>query len=71
MRKKWTIVCIMFLALVIIVIGCQKRQSTKEVYKDFQKQISDMNYYSCKAEVEVVGNKSPHNYVLIHTYKNR
>ncbi|HBE9437877.1 lipoprotein [Clostridioides difficile] len=70
MRKKWTIVCIMFLALVIIVIGCQKRQSTKEeVYKDFQKQISEMNYYSCKAEVEVVGNKSPHNYVLIHTYK--
>ncbi|MDU2661581.1 MAG: hypothetical protein E7C54_11805, partial [Clostridioides difficile] len=69
MRKKWTIVCIMFLALVIIVIGCQKRQSTKEeVYKDFQKQISDMNYYSCKAEVEVVGNESPHNYVLIHTY---
>ncbi len=43
----------------------------EEVYKDFQKQISDMNYYSCKAEVEVVGNKSPHNYVLIHTYKNR
>lgn len=28
-----------------------------------------MNYYSCKVEVEVVGNKSLYNYVLIYIYK--
>lgn len=67
--KKWTIVLIMICITIGIVIGCQKKESTKEeVYENFQKKISAMTSYTCEAEVEVVGNKSAHNYVFIHTY---
>ena len=70
MKKKWTILGIMFLAMVIIIIGCQKRASTKEeVYKDFQNKIYTMKEYTCKAKVKVIGNKSPYEYEYIHTYK--
>ena len=50
-------------------IGCQRRESTKEeVYKEFQKKIVTMSSYKCIAEIEASGNKSPHNYVFIHSY---
>jgi len=69
-KKKWTILGIMFLTMVIILIGCQKRASTKEeVYKDFQNKIYTMKEYTCKAKVKVIGNKSPYEYEYIHTYK--
>ncbi|MBO3444034.1 hypothetical protein JWF52_05840 [Clostridium sp. CCUG 7971] len=52
-----------------IVIGCQKKESTKEeLYEEFQKKILTMSSYKCTADVEVIGNKSAHNYVFIHNY---
>lgn len=67
--KKWTTIAIIFITIFTIVIGCQRRESTKEeVYKDFQKKIVNMSSYKCIAEVEVSGNKSSHNYVFIHSY---
>lgn len=70
MKKKWTILGIMFLTVVILIIGCQKKASTKEeVYKDFQDKIYTMNEYTCKASVKVIGNKSPNSYEYIHSYK--
>lgn len=70
MKKKWALLGIITLGMFIIIIGCQRRESTKEeVYKEFQDKISTMNYYRCIADVEVVGNKTPSKYSLIHTYK--
>ena len=69
MKKKWTVVLIFTCITIGIAIGCQRRESTKEeIYENFQKKISTMTSYTCKAEVEAIGNKSAHNYVFIHTY---
>ena len=67
--KKWTIISVILITIFTIVIGCQRRASTKEeIYKEFQKKIITMSSYKCIAEVEVIGNKSSHNYVFIHNY---
>ncbi len=67
--KKWTIFMAIAISIVSITIGCQKREATKEeTYGEFQKKIASISYYKCKAEVEVIGNKSAHNYEFIHTY---
>ena len=51
--KKWTIIIVIVISIIGIVIGCQKRESTKEeVYKEFQKKIVTMSSYKCIAEVE-------------------
>jgi len=68
-KKKWSILIVVIILITGIVIGCQKRNATKEeVYQDFQKKISTMSSYTCKAEVEAIGNKSQHKYEYIHTY---
>lgn len=57
------------ISIVGISIGCQKKEATKEeVYNEFQKKISVISHYKCKADVEVIGNKSSHKYEFIHTY---
>ena len=67
--KKWTTIAIIFITIFAIVIGCQRRESTKEeVYKEFQKKIVTMSSYKCVAEIEASGNKSSHKYVFIHSY---
>lgn len=67
--KKWTTILVILITIFAIVIGCQKRESTKEeIYKEFQKKIVTMSSYKCIAEVEAIGNKSTHNYVFIHNY---
>lgn len=70
MRKKWAIVILSLMAVVLIIgVGCQKRQSTKEeAYKNFQKKITNMSSYKCKADIEVIGNKESQKYSLIHEY---
>ncbi|MGL5311671.1 MAG: germination lipoprotein GerS [Peptostreptococcaceae bacterium] len=69
MKKKWAIIIVVITLMIGIAIGCQRRESTKEeVYQDFQKKISTMSSYTCKAEVEAIGNKSEHKYEFIHTY---
>ena len=69
MKKKWSILIVVIILITGIVIGCQKRNATKEeVYQDFQKKISTMSSYTCKAQVEAIGNKSEHKYEYIHTY---
>ena len=67
--KKWTVIMALTISIVGISIGCQKKEATKEeVYNEFQKKISVMSHYKCKADVEVIGNKSSHKYEFIHTY---
>ncbi|MBP3906627.1 MAG: hypothetical protein J6D47_01810 [Peptostreptococcaceae bacterium] len=70
MRKKWAIVILSLMAVALIIgVGCQKRQSTKEeAYKNFQKKITKMSSYKCKADIEVIGNKESQQYSLIHEY---
>ena len=70
MRKKWAIVILSLMAVVLIIgVGCHKRQSTKEeAYKNFQKKITNMSSYKCKADIEVIGNKESQKYSLIHEY---
>ena len=69
MKKKWSIIILVIALITVVVIGCKKRSTTKEeVYQDFQKKISTMSSYTCKAQVEVIGNKSEHKYEYIHTY---
>lgn len=70
MRKKWAIVILSLMAVVLIIgVGCQKRQSTKEeAYKNFQKKITNISSYKCKADIEVIGNKESQKYSLIHEY---
>lgn len=67
--KKWAVLIVITVGILGIIIGCQKRESTKEeLYEEFQKKILTMSSYKCTADVEVLGNKSAHNYVLIHNY---
>ncbi|WP_353654879.1 germination lipoprotein GerS [Clostridium sp. CCUG 7971] len=67
--KKWAVLIIITVGILGIVIGCQKKESTKEeLYEEFQKKILTMSSYKCTADVEVIGNKSAHNYVFIHNY---
>lgn len=69
MKKKWSIIILLVASITGIVIGCQKRIATKEeVYQDFQKKISTMSSYTCKVQVEAIGNKTEHKYEYIHTY---
>jgi outer membrane lipoprotein-sorting protein len=68
-KRKWTI----FISLILLIsfwsIGCNKSGSTKEeVYKDFTNKISKMKSYSCIAEINVVGNKNPKEYIMQHNY---
>ncbi|MGL5641970.1 MAG: germination lipoprotein GerS [Paraclostridium sp.] len=70
MRYKWTIIIAIILVLTSVVIGCEKHKTTKEeAYKEFQDKISKMEYYKCRADVEVLGNKSSQKYSLVHEYK--
>lgn len=67
--KKWSVLMIVTIGIVVIAIGCQKREATKEeLYEEFQKKILNISSYKCTAEIEVEGNKSAHNYVFIHNY---
>ncbi|WP_296646309.1 germination lipoprotein GerS [Romboutsia sp. 13368] len=68
--KRWTIILAIVVSIFAIIVGCQKRESTKEeIYTEFQKKIVTMSSYKCIAEVEAIGNKSSHNYVFVHSYK--
>lgn len=70
MKKQWAILITTILCVLIAFIGCQRRESTKEeVYEEFQKRISKIEAYSCTAEIEAIGNKSPQNYIMIHDYE--
>lgn len=70
MKKQWTILSIIILCVLVVFIGCKRRESTKEeVYGEFQKKISKIESYRCIAEIETIGNKSPKDYVVIHDYK--
>lgn len=70
MKKQWTILIAITLCILAAFIGCQKKESTKEeAYGEFQKKISKIDAYTCTAEIEVVGNKSPQKYIMIHDYK--
>ena len=52
----------------ILFLEFYEDTTLEEIYKEFQKKIVTMSSYKCIAEVEVAGNKSPHNYVFIHNY---
>lgn len=68
--KRWTVILAIVMSIFAIIVGCQKRESTKEeIYTEFQKKIVTMSSYKCIAEVEAIGNKSSHNYVFVHSYK--
>ncbi|AUN12970.1 germination lipoprotein GerS [Paraclostridium sordellii] len=70
MRYKWTIVIVLMIVLTSTIIGCEKKKLTKEeAYKNFQEKISKMEYYKCRADIEVLGNKSSQKYSLMHEYK--
>lgn len=68
--KRWTVILAIVMSIFAIIVGCQKRESTKEeIYTEFQKKIVTMSSYKCIAEVEAIGNKSSHSYVFVHSYK--
>ena len=68
--KRWTVILAIVVSIFAIIVGCQKRESTKEeIYTAFQKKIVTMSSYKCIAEVEAIGNKSSHKYVFVHSYK--
>ncbi len=70
MKKRWTILSIIALCILIVFIGCKRRESTKEeVYGEFQKKIAKIESYRCIAEIEAVGNKSTQEYKMIHEYE--
>lgn len=69
MKKKWIALILIIFAIIGIIIGCKKKESTKEeAYAEFQRKISSVKSYKCNAEIEVVGNKSTKEYVFTHTY---
>lgn len=69
MKNKWTIFICLLLFISFGSVGCNNSRSTKEeVYKEFTDQISKMKSYSCIAEINVVGNKNPKEYIMKHNY---
>lgn len=69
MKNKWTIFISLLLLISFVSVGCNNSRSTKEeVYKEFTNQISKMKSYSCIAEINVVGNKNPKEYIMKHNY---
>ena len=62
---------IVFIFIILTVTGCQlKNESKEDVYLAFQKKVTNMTSYICKAEVTAINNKSQSNYIINHTYKN-
>ena len=69
MKNKWTIFISLLLLISFVSVGCNNSRATKEeVYKEFTNQISKMKSYSCIAEINVVGNKNPKEYIMKHNY---
>lgn len=68
MKKKWATIVIVLLSI-IIVIGCNKRESTKEeIYAKYQQKLVRIKSYTCLANVSVIGNKSTKEYSFKHEY---
>ena len=62
---------IVFIFIILTVTGCQlKNESKEDVYLAFQKKVTNMTSYICKAEVTAINNKSQSNYIINHIYKN-
>ena len=72
MKKRKTIVLIFLLVFTVInLVGCKNlsKQTKEDIYEDFQKKITKMTSYTCKAEITIINNKSESKYIMNHTYK--
>ncbi|MDY5212168.1 germination lipoprotein GerS [Intestinibacter sp.] len=72
MNKRKTIVLMLVLMFAIVnLVGCKSlgKQTKEDIYEDFQKKITKMTSYTCKADITVINNKSKSKYIINHTYK--
>ena len=72
MNKRKTIVLMLVLMFAIVnLVGCKGlgKQTKEDIYEDFQKKITKMTSYTCKADITVINNKSKSKYIINHTYK--
>lgn len=72
MNKRKTIVLMLVLMFSIVnLVGCKSlgKQTKEDIYEDFQKKITKMTSYTCKADITVINNKSKSKYIINHTYK--
>lgn len=72
MNKRKTIVLMLVLMFAIVnLVGCKSlgKQRKEDIYEDFQKKITKMTSYTCKADITVINNKSKSKYIINHTYK--
>ena len=59
MIKRKTILSIFILIfLTINLVGCKNlsQQTKEDIYEDFQKKITKMTSYTCKAEITIINN---------------
>ncbi|MBS4534817.1 outer membrane lipoprotein carrier protein LolA [Clostridium sp. D2Q-14] len=55
--------------LLIIVTSCQvKKPTNEELFNELQKTINEIDNYMCKAEITIIGNKSPAEYSATHLF---
>ena len=72
MNKRKTIVLMLVLMFSIVnLVGCKSlgKQTKEDIYEDFQKKITKMTSYTCKADITVINNKRKSKYIINHTYK--
>jgi len=54
---------------VIILSSCNYEEPTnEEFFNELQKTMNDIDSYSCEAEITVIGNKSPAEYSVTHSF---
>lgn len=65
--KKMFVGLIIF--LLIIVTSCEgKKPTNEELFNELQKTINDIENYSCKAEITIIGNKGTSEYLATHLF---
>lgn len=70
-KRKIIALLTVFIFIIINLIGCKSltKQTKEQIYEDFQKQITSMTSYTCKANITIINNKTQSNYTINHTYK--
>ncbi|WP_455541972.1 germination lipoprotein GerS [Intestinibacter sp.] len=70
-KRKTIALMFVFMFAITNLAGCKnlEQQTKEDIYEDFQKKITKMTYYTCKADITVINNKSESKYIMNHTYK--
>ena len=70
-KRKTIALLFIFMFVIVNLAGCKNlgQQTKEDIYEDFQKKMTKMTSYTCKADITIINNKSEGKYIMNHTYK--